>query len=88
MWRSKVMLLIEQRRSLAEPQVRRHTASDGGLALNPAGTALKLAVMETELKALKDMVTELREARDDWKAQAGRAPALAGATDHGPGSRR
>jgi hypothetical protein len=29
--------------------------------------------METELKALKEMVTELRQARDDWKAQAGRA---------------
>ena len=30
--------------------------------------------METEMKALKEMVTELRQARDDWKAQAGRAP--------------
>jgi hypothetical protein len=29
--------------------------------------------METELKALKEMVTELRQARDDWKAQPGRA---------------
>ena len=42
-------------------------------AVNPAATDLKLAVMETELKALKEMVTELRQARDDWKAQAGRA---------------
>jgi hypothetical protein len=66
-------LLTEQRRSLAEPQARRQTAPDGGFALNPAETALKLAVMETELKALKEMVTELRQARDDWKAQAGRA---------------
>jgi hypothetical protein len=67
-------LLTEQRRSLAEPQARRQTAPDGGFALNPAETAPKLAVMETELKALKEMVTELRQARDDWKAQAGRAP--------------
>ena len=67
------LLAIEQRRSLAEPQARRQTAPDGGFALNPAETALKLAVMETELKALKEMVTELRQARDDWKAQAGRA---------------
>jgi len=67
------LLAIEQRRSLAEPQARRQTAHDGGFALNPAQTALKLAVMETELKALKEMVTELRQARDDWKAQAGRA---------------
>ena len=66
-------LLTEQRRSLADPQARRQTAPDGGVALNPAETALKLAVMETELKALKEMVTELRQARDDWKAQAGRA---------------
>ena len=66
-------LLTEQRRSLADPQARRQTAPDGGFALNPAETALKLAVMETELKALKEMVTELRQARDDWKAQAGRA---------------
>jgi hypothetical protein len=65
-------LLTEQRRSLADPQARRQTAPDGGFALNPAETALKLAVMETELKALKEMVTELRQARDDWKAQAGR----------------
>ncbi|MFZ2106855.1 MAG: hypothetical protein WAV18_16035 [Roseiarcus sp.] len=66
-------LLTEQRRSLADPQARRQTAPDGGFALNPAETALKLAVMETELKALKEMVTELRQARDDWKAQAWRA---------------
>ena len=52
-------LLTEQRRSLADPQARRQTAPDGGVALNPAETALKLAVMETELKALKEMVTEL-----------------------------
>ena len=45
----------------------------GKLNPAPAGTDLKLAVMETELKALRDMVTELRQARDDWKAQAGRA---------------
>ena len=43
----------------------------GKLNPAPAGTDLKLAVMETELKALKEMVTELRQARDDWKAQAG-----------------
>src|SRR5271168_2550245 len=66
-------LLTEQRRSLADPQARRQTAPDGGFALNPPETALKFAVMETELKALKEMVTELRQARDDWKAQAGRA---------------
>jgi hypothetical protein len=66
-------LLTEQRRPLTDPQARRQTAPDGGSALNPAETALKLAVMETELKALKEMVTELRQARDDWKAQAGRA---------------
>ena len=46
-------------------------APGGKLNPAPAGTDLKLAVMETELKALKDMVTELRQARDDWKAQAG-----------------
>jgi hypothetical protein len=66
-------VLTEQRRSLADPQARRQTAPDGGFALNPAEAALKLAVMETELKALKEMVSELRQARDDWKAQAGRA---------------
>jgi hypothetical protein len=64
-------LLTEQSRSLAGPQARRHTTPDGDFALNPAETALKLKVMETELKALKEMVTELRQARDDWKAQAG-----------------
>jgi hypothetical protein len=83
-------LLTEQRRSLTEPQARRQTAPGGGVALNPAETALKVAVMETELKALKDMVTELRQARDDWKAQAGRAspwpapPITAGAPADAP----
>jgi len=37
-----------------------------------AGDAVKLAVMEAELAALKDMVAELKQARDDWKAQAER----------------
>lgn len=37
-----------------------------------ASDALKLAVMETELAALKEMVSELKQARDDWKAQAER----------------
>lgn len=37
-----------------------------------AGDAVKLAVMETELAALKEMVAELKQARDDWKAQAER----------------
>jgi hypothetical protein len=63
-------LSIEQRRSLANP------FTPGGKlnpAVNSAETDLKLAVMETELKALKDMITELRQARDDWKAQAGHA---------------
>jgi hypothetical protein len=54
------MFTIGQSRSLAEPR-----------GSNPAETALKLAVTETELKALRDMVTELRQARDDWKAQTG-----------------
>jgi hypothetical protein len=67
------LLVNEETRSLRESQARRQTAAEGGFALNPAGTALNLAVMETELKALKDMVTELRQARDDWKAQAVRA---------------
>ena len=65
---------VERTKALpGEPQARRQIEPDGGFALNPAETALKLAVMETELKALKEMVTELRQARDDWKAQAGRA---------------
>ena|SRR5208337_3357053 len=44
----------------------------------PTGTAvtgdlaLRLAVAEAELKALKDMVTELRAARDAWQSQAER----------------
>ena len=44
--------------------------------------------METELKALKEMVTELRQARYDWKAQAGPRLAMAGVTDHDRGSCR
>jgi len=53
--------------------ISEHSIDTPGGKLNPApaGTDLKLAVTETELKALKEMVTELRQARDDWKAQAG-----------------
>lgn len=64
---------MDRRRSLKdanEARVRQQTALSGGFDANPAGTDLKLAVMETELKALKEMVAELRQARDDWKAQA------------------
>jgi hypothetical protein len=32
----------------------------------------RLAVAEAELLAIKDMLTELRQSRDDWKAQAER----------------
>jgi len=65
----------DQRRSLAESRTRRGSAIDGGIAVNPAEAAVKLATTEIELKALRDMVNELRQARDDWKAQAGRPPA-------------
>lgn len=37
-----------------------------------AADAVKMAVMEAELSALKEMVAELKQARDDWKAQAER----------------
>jgi hypothetical protein len=60
----------EQKRSLTDFRARRQTAPDG-FANNSAETALKLAVTEVELKALRDMVTELRQAREDWKAQVG-----------------
>ena len=65
------LLMNEQRRSLIEFRATRQTAPDDRFASNSAETALKLAVTEIELKALRDMVTELRQARDDWKAQAG-----------------
>lgn len=35
--------------------------------------AVRLAVLEADVKALREMVDELRQARDDWKAQAERA---------------
>src|ERR1700722_6506050 len=60
----------EQKRSLTDFRARRQTAPEDGVANNSAETALKLAVTEVELKALRDMVTELRRARDDWKAPA------------------
>jgi len=69
------LLMNEQRRSLTEPRTTRGVGLGGGFATNPNEAALKLAVTEVELKALRDMVTELRQARDDWKAQAARPPA-------------
>jgi len=32
----------------------------------------RLALAEAELRAMKDMLTEVRQSRDDWKAQAER----------------
>ena len=61
----------EQKRALTDFRARRQIAPDDGFANNSAETALKLAVTEIELKALRDMVAELRQAREDWKAQAG-----------------
>ena len=71
---------IEQRRSLAQTKL----ALDRG---NPAETALKLAVTETELKALRDMVTELRQARDDWKSQTACLVAASPITPQAPAER-
>jgi ascorbate-specific PTS system EIIC-type component UlaA len=67
------LLKNEQTRSLAEFRTLRQNFGkpDDGFVSNSAETALKLAVTEIELKGLRDMVTELRQARDDWKAQAG-----------------
>jgi len=40
-------------------------------------TAVLIAVLDTEVKALKAMVDELRQARDQWQAQAERTTTLA-----------
>jgi hypothetical protein len=34
--------------------------------------ATRLALAEAEVQSLKDMLTEVRQSRDDWKAQAER----------------
>ena len=70
----------------ATPEGDRHaTQSD------PELTA-RLAVAEAELRAMKDMLAEVRQSRDDWKSQAERlaiaapvpAPAPAPAPDQRP----
>ena len=48
-----------------------------------------LAVAEAELRAMKDMLTELRQSRNDWKAQAERlalAPPVLASTPDSPRS--
>jgi hypothetical protein len=59
-------------------------------------TATRLAVAEAELRSARDMIAELQQARDDWKAQAERlaltapiiAPAPAPVPAPAPESRR
>ena len=53
--------------------VHRVTPSDGDSATpsdHDLGTRLALA--EAEVRAMKDMLAEVRQSRDDWKAQAER----------------
>lgn len=38
-----------------------------------ASDAVRMAVLDAEVKALRSMVDELKQSRDDWKAQAERA---------------
>ena len=47
-------------------------ARRGCTALLPAMPSLRPAPAEAELRAMKDMLTEVRQSRDDWKAQAER----------------
>ncbi len=42
-----------------------------GAASDPE-LATRLALAEAELRAMKDMLAEVRQSRDDWKAQAER----------------
>lgn len=60
--------------------------------LTPIGpdVVVRLAVAEAEITALKDMVAELRHARDAWQAQAERLalPAPGGVSERRPWWRR
>jgi len=51
--------------------VRRATP-DATQATNDPKLATPLALAEAELRAMKDMLAEVRQSRDDWKAQAER----------------
>ena len=47
--------------------------SDTGATPGDPELATRFAVMEAELRGLKDMAAELRQSRDAWQAQAERA---------------
>lgn len=51
-----------------------HATPGGDRDATPSAPELttRLAVAEAELRAMKDMLAELRQSRDDWKAQAER----------------
>jgi excisionase family DNA binding protein len=53
--------------------VRRATPeSDRDATPSDPDLTTRLAVAEAELRAMKDMLAEIRQSRDDWKAQAER----------------
>ncbi len=59
---------------------------EAGIPGNPSNeVASRLAALEVEVKGLKDLLTEVKQSRDDWKGQAERlvhalpAPALSSA---------
>lgn len=56
----------------ADAAPERVTQSLVGHDAPDAETVVKLAVMEAELKALREMVVELRNARDQWQQQTER----------------
>lgn len=56
----------------AAEQIAERAAGQGATAHASHELELKMAVMDAELRGLKDMVAELRSARDQWQQQAER----------------
>jgi predicted DNA-binding protein (UPF0251 family) len=52
-----------------------HSTGLDGPERDTGQPAIKMAIMETELQALRAMVDELRQSRDAWRLQAERATA-------------
>ncbi len=61
---------------------------DPGATTHDIELSARLAVMEAELKGLKEMVSELRQSRDQWQFQAERVTTLALAAPAAPSSER
>ena len=58
--------------AVATERAVQHSVGQDATPVEVAETTAQLALLEAELRAMKEMLAEVRQSRDDWKEQAAR----------------